>query len=443
MKKLNELLGQGRIWRLIAAVAAVFIVVSSYDAAASCRLSEQCDVSIPNPTDGQALKYSASQAKWIAQTDNSTSLSSMTDVNIPNPTDGQVLKYSTSQGKWLAQSGSSSSLSSMTDVNIASPSTGQVLLYDGSKWANTAYGRRNLLINGDMQVWQRGTSFTADGYTADRWYVDGTANFTVSRQSSALAGYQYSMRVARDSGQTWTTQVKTAQPLETVDSIPYQGQTVTLSFYAKAGANYSPTSAYLVSRISTGTGTDESRANLIAGSWTGQSNSDQNNALTTSFQRFTQTVTLSAGQTQIGVQFMFTPVGTAGANDYLEITGVQLEVGGIPTPFERRTYGEELRLAQRYYEVWGGGAYAEIYVSGYAPAGVFTQAQFIPYKVSKRVPPTFASFGTWTHTLCGNPGLIAGPAGVAGLSLGANTSGAGNWVFYNDAGSGFTVDAEL
>ena len=47
----------------------------------------------------------------------------------------------------------------------------------------------------------------------------------------------------------------------------------------------------------------------------------------------------------------YTPTGTAGANDWIEITGIQVESGSIPTPFEVKPYGQELRECERYYQL--------------------------------------------------------------------------------------------
>ena len=65
------------------------------------------------------------------------------------------------------------------------------------------------------------------------------------------------------------------------------------------------------------------------------------------------------------IEFRHTPVGTAGANDYYEITGIQLEIGSVATPFEHRTFQEEELRCQRYF--WKlpvtiyGGAYGSSY----------------------------------------------------------------------------------
>ena len=217
---------------------------------------------------------------------------------------------------------------------------------------------KNLVINGGMDVWQRGTSFALAAnvptYTADRWYnARSSTGQTVSRQitndTTNLPNIQYCARVQRDSGNTSTTEVRLAQAFETVNSIPVAGQVVTLSFYARRGANYSAASNFLGSQIIIGTGTDQ---NPLTGGYTGQSLlSSATPTLTTTWQRFTQTATIPATATEITTLFTFTPVGTAGAADFFEITGVQLELGSYATTFSRTggTIQGELAACQRYY----------------------------------------------------------------------------------------------
>ena len=76
--------------------------------------------------------------------------------------------------------------------------------------------------------------------------------------------------------------------------------------------------------------------------------------MTTSWQRFTATGTVASNVTEIGIEAFYTPVGTAGANDYFEITGVQVEIGSVPTAFKRSASGGgtiqgELDACSRYY----------------------------------------------------------------------------------------------
>jgi hypothetical protein len=127
---------------------------------------------------------------------------------------------------------------------VADSSTSTGLRYQGSMAAG-----RNFFINGGTDIWQRGTSIalTTSAYTSDRWQgYRAVAGSTVSRQvtgdTTNLPFIQYCARVQRDSGNTATNTIYLGQSLETVNSIPLAGKTVTLSFYARAGANYSTAS---------------------------------------------------------------------------------------------------------------------------------------------------------------------------------------------------------
>jgi hypothetical protein len=216
---------------------------------------------------------------------------------------------------------------------------------------------KNYLINGGLDVWQRGTSLAISNgtttYLADRWAAyRGATGATVSRQTTSdttnLPTIQYCARVQRDSGNTSTSGISYFNIFESVNSIPFAGQTVTFSFYARKGANYSQASSGLTVVLKTGTGTDQ---NVYSG-FTGAVNPVlQTATLTTTWQRFTYTATLASSITQIATGFEFAPVGTAGAADYFEVTGAQLELGSVATTFSRAqgTIQGELAACQRYY----------------------------------------------------------------------------------------------
>lgn len=217
---------------------------------------------------------------------------------------------------------------------------------------------RNMVINGGFDVWQRGTSFTAASltspyYTADRWItVRGglAAGATWSRQTSDLTGFNYFMRCQRDNANTGTANVHASTTFETINIKRLQGKVLTLSFWARAGANYSSASSALKAQIAVGTGTDSNY--LMTGFTSGSLLLDSTVTLTTSWQRFTLTTSsaLLTTHNQLGINFFNTPVGTAGANDYFDITGVQLEAGSVASPFEFEPFETTLRKCMRYYE---------------------------------------------------------------------------------------------
>ena len=242
----------------------------------------------------------------------------------------------------------------------------------GSSGSTNVAGKNNIL-NSAMNVAQRGTSFTIASstatYTLDRWQAYRTATgMTVTQQNTSdttnLAFIQKCVRLARDSGTTATAAIQYVQTIESVNSIPYAGKQVTLSFYARAGANYSPTSSALLVYLQTGTGTDQ---NYING-FTGATNivSGSTATLTTTWQRFTFTATVGATATQLAVALNMNPTGTAGANDYCEVTGFQLEAAAAASAYSPNaaTFQGELDACKRYYR--------KSYSQGTAPATAAT-----------------------------------------------------------------------
>ena len=260
---------------------------------------------------------------------------------------------------------------------------------------------KNAMINGSMDIWQRGTSValaasSTNIYTSDRWTTTTLTNqaVTVSRQATSdttnLPNIQYCLRYQRNSGQTGTGGLYIAQSLETVNSIPFAGKQVTFSFYARAGANFSSASNILNTIVYSGTGTDQNR---LAAAYTGDANvATSNVTLTTTWQRFTLTGTVASTTTELAASFGYSPTGTAGANDYYEVTGVQLELGSTATTFSRAggSIGGELALCQRYY--WRVSASASAPYQNFTPTGFFNSSTTFEAvhrtPVTMRVAPT-------------------------------------------------------
>ena len=294
------------------------------------------------PDNTDLVKDGASAIRTLGSSIDTT-LKAQIDAQIPDA----VL---TTTGDVIYASGAS------TPARLGIGSTGQYLSVSGGvpAWA-TSLVSKNSMINGGMDIWQRGTSFTGStsAFCADRWQAyRNTTGSTFSRQATSdttnLPNIQYCVRAQRDNGTTATNAIWVSQTFESVNSIPYAGKTVTVSFYARKGANYSAASSALTVVLSSGTGTDQ---NIFSG-FTGSANVVNSTAtLTTTWQRFTYTGTVAATATQLAFYVAGTLVGTAGAADYYEITGVQLEEGSIATPFNRAgaNYGGELALCQRYY----------------------------------------------------------------------------------------------
>ena len=283
-----------------------------------------------------------------------------------------------------------------TAARLAVGNNGETLVADSS----TATGLRyqapvaaNPVLNSAFQIGQRGTSFTvnnAQQYVLDRWYAYTFNNSTYSRQATSdttnLPFIQYCMRVQRTAGSTSTATLLTHQPMETINSIPFAGKTVTMSFYARKGANFSQASSQLATYLISGTGTDQ---NYSVG-YTGAAFpiNAQQATLTTTWQRFSFTGTIAATATELTPYFEYVPTGTAGAADYFEITGVQIEVGSVATPFRTNgaTIQGELAACQRYYY-----RQTSTYVTGTYNLGnaITTGLAYVNvlHPVSMRIPP--------------------------------------------------------
>ncbi len=276
------------------------------------------------------------------------------------------------------------------------------------------YAMRNKIINGAFNVWQRGSSITGNNssssasYWSDRWCFYRSGNAAAITLSSQITGGSTGVsstfaRIQRNSANTSTETVTINQSIEISNCTDIAGTTLTISFYARCGANYSSASNLLNVFVGTGTGSTDN--NALWNVWTGYSYIVNATAtLTQSWQKFTFTGIVGSSVTQAAVQFAFNPTGTAGLYDYIDITGVQLEVGSVSTPFERRPYGLELSLCQRYY-----------YTSGPSTApGVLFQAQgtnttvsFVQHPVRMRASPTFSYSGTWTWSIFGGDSSIS------------------------------------
>lgn len=206
----------------------------------------------------------------------------------------------------------------------------------------TQFGRRNLIINGAMQVWQRGQTYTPTTYyaygAADRW-SNNSLNTTYSRDTDVPAGFKYSLKIAGSSaGYPGTT-----YRIEGKDCVHLVGQSVTISAWIKKTTGNTSVRAglfYAGSEDNFGTLTSIADPNIAT-------------TPTSSWVRYSVTINNLPSQVTNGIQLTIFTFGSP-SSDVMLITGVQLEVGSVATPFEHRIYGEEMRLCQRYYTSYGG-----------------------------------------------------------------------------------------
>jgi hypothetical protein len=282
----------------------------------------------------------------------------------------------------------------------------------------------NLIDGGDFTTnpWQRGTSQAADiantvTYMADRFFTVGGASSAINWSKQAdtgIAGFSQALRWQRKSANTDTAVINMGQVMETADSIRCQGQSVTLSFYVKCGANFLASSATFTVKVISGTSTDDTAANMVAGSWSGQANVINTTvAPTTSDVLVTLTGSVGATATQLGLLISYTPSGTAGANEWLQFKGFQLEIGNTFSVFEHRDVEVELSLCQRYYFQLN-----EVNGAFYAVGGV-TGSNTQVYTIG--CPTTMRAAPTVTVTTGGFSVVIDGAGATAVVSFAAGT----------------------
>ena len=268
--------------------------------------------------------------------------------------------------------------SGITSANIADGTitTDDILASDVSSLKS---GRKNLIINGGFDVWQRGTSIalTASSFLADRFRHSlagaTTARFTVSKSTDAPTGFSNSVK--------WdcTTALATMDADDAIyDDYKFEGQDVQHLAYGEAGAK-TITLSFWVKSNKTGTyvvwfympdGTRHSAITYTvdtADTWekktgtiTGNTTQLISNASTAGlYVRFVYAAgsTYTSG-TQVtswvtntnADRYAAQTVNLADSTaNYINITAVQLELGSVATDFEHRSYGEELALCQRYY----------------------------------------------------------------------------------------------
>jgi hypothetical protein len=285
-----------------------------------------------------------------------------------------------------------------TPARLAVGNNGDTLLADsaattGLRWQGNFAAGKNKIINGDFNIWQRGTSFTTAGaFTADRWQmtIGVSGSVTVSQQTftagaAPVAGYesQYFLRYAS----TNAVDARIFQAIEDVRT--FANQTVTVSFWAKSGA--SDALANVSFRQSFGSG-GSANVDTTSSSFT----------LTSSWARYSATLSIPSVSGK-----------TIGANSYLRLTfdlkdsatydfdlwGVQVEAGSVATAFQTATgtLQGELAACQRYY--YRQTATQNYSTFGYGTASGTTSAvMYVSLPQTMRVEPTAVDYSTLSLT---------------------------------------------
>ena len=341
-------------------------------------------------------------------------------------------------------------------------------------------GRRNLIINGAMQVAQRGTSatgITGIGYQAcDRWRetLISLGTWTLTQDTSCPDGFASSLKFTNTTADAspassdiaWIDYWVEAQDLQQLAYGTSSAKAMTLSFWVKSNKTGNAsfeiqqtdnsdkhiTAQYTINAADTW----EQKTILIPGDSAGVIDNNNDRGMHLIWW-------LNGGSDYTGGSFQgswaslvnanrnVSNLGVGGAtSDYFAITGVQLEVGSVATPFEHRSYGEELALCQRYYLKTQLDAYTN---HGISVCGSTTDARAAYlFNTRMRSSPSFSYSGSFALRGAGSTisvssiSLNTSDPSSAALEMAASGLTAGQAIrFYNnnDATAYLAFDAEL
>jgi hypothetical protein len=276
---------------------------------------------------------------------------------------------------------------------------------------------RNRIMNGQFRVDQRSNGAVINnlaGYCVDRWF--GTrpaagAGMKAQRVAATLAmpigSFQFALAFGRVAGNTGITFIQVYHTLESADSIDLAGRAVTLSFWARAGVNYS--GGALTAQVISGTGTDQGPG-TFSGAVTVATTSP---SITTTWRRYTVSGNVGASATQLGVTLFYTPSGTAGADDNVYITGVQFEQGWTATDFEIVPLVDDLDRCRRYLPAYTASAGTAATIALGQCISTTAANVYFMFGLPARVPPTGVTVSSAGHfTVDGSTGTGLTATGV-------------------------------
>lgn len=348
----------------------------------------------------------SSAVRLYEDTDNGTNY---VDIIAPaSITSNRTLTLPDATGTLLTNSGTEAGAFSTLSVNSNNIS------------AENSLGFRNRIINGDMRIDQRNAGASAttyDVYSLDRWYINnntGASRFSWQQNAGSVTpptGFTKYLGVTSSGAYsvTATNVIAVRQAIEgfNVSDLGWgtaNAKTVTLSFWVRSsltgtfggailnsGATRSYPFSYTISSANTWTSISVTIAGDTTGTWL------TNNGIGLDIywnlgtgSTYSGTAGSWSGSSFYSATGATSVVGTNGATFY--ITGVQLEVGSVATPFERRDYGRELIMCQRYFETSYDSGTAvptntNVGALWFCPTGSKLIYSY-PFKVTKRASPT-------------------------------------------------------
>ena len=360
--------------------------------------------------------------------------------------------------------------STVVNTDIADGSVTQAKIVDGSissakiasdavttaKIANTVnLGRRNLLINGNFDVWQRATSYTDVAGIwnyghADRWngHNDG-GNAGTWSQSTVVpnAGSTYSMLMT---GASTVTNTNFSQRIESTSLKGIRERnSFTVSGYVRSATAGKVIHCHALCPTATDNYAGYTQHNLVMSSVTISGNGGAGTSQITltdanTWYYFTMTKTNATSLTNFdkGYAVFFGIIGQTSTSHQVYMSQLQVEAGDTATPFEHRSFGEELSLCQRYYEVVGTTPNTLLFQNEPNTTTGGACRTSVTY-IEKRVAPTASINGTWSF---GNGNtFVVSAAGLNSTRYDwtSTTTTSESFVYNSNAGATLSFDAEL
>lgn len=300
----------------------------------------------------------------------------------------------------------------------------------GNAYSDGALSNRNLIINGAMQIAQRGTSATTNGYgSVDRFstlYSGGTltqSQETLTSGSPYDNGFRnfYRVTVTSVGSNAASDYCYIAQQIEAQNlassgwNYASSDSSITIQFWVRsslAGTYYCAltsqdgTSRTFVIPVVLSANTWTKITKAISGDSSLQFDNNNGSGLDVTVRPYVGT---NFSDSSVNTNVWYNRTGSTQTPDYsqnfnatssatFDLTGVQLEVGDTATPFEHRSYGDELARCQRYFHRIGGSTGSGLYDAvGAGVVTTTTQALInVPLKVQMRAKPSVTFTGTIT-----------------------------------------------
>ena len=374
-------------------------------------------------------------------------------------------------------------MSTIKVTNINPPTAGEAVNLNGLAYPTAGpLSNRNLVINGAMQVAQRGTQetgVTSSGYKngPDRYRlsVSSIGTWTVDQSTDAPDGFSNSYKLTcttANASPTGTNNVYITQRIEAqnLQNLKYgtgSAESVTVSFWVKSNKTGTYTfelyqsdgddqysQAYSISSADTweyktltfsgntaaaivndnGRGIEPTWWLAGGPDWSSGTFNDTGWAARVNANR------LSPSQVNLG---------DATSNNW-SITGVQLEVGSVATPFEHRSYGDELARCQRYCQHFATDTSNAVYLGMGIASGSTSARMFMPLAVPMRTTPSITENGasaddqiSSTYSLS-SPSVIASTASTVRVEFTASGMTSGRPIQLQvGTGESLTLSAEL